>query len=227
MKNSDLNKKRALRLKECRKSKNLTQSKLAELCYCTPQTISYIETGKRNMSLNLAYEFSKILGVDIEYLMCETEFKTDHDRFIAEERCIDLMDNAIFSLLRFMGYKIRFEFDENEKFHMVSDLVLKSNGYGNSLLLTDKDNKEEFRVNNVNVLINNKKITLVDFYDLVDQIKEYAEFLTEKLISSSSSPFELHSEISESEKLSNNLSLDKQIELIKNDFGIGCTFFTK
>lgn len=68
-----------LRLKECRKSKGLTQEKLAISSNYSVQTVSYIENGTRNMSREAAHAFSKILEVREEYLLCEDNAKTVDD----------------------------------------------------------------------------------------------------------------------------------------------------
>lgn len=75
MKNEELNKKRGLRLKECRTNAHLTQHDLSDSSNFSKQHISYIECGKRSMSYEAAVIFSKILGVNKEYLLCESDYK--------------------------------------------------------------------------------------------------------------------------------------------------------
>lgn len=71
-----LNPKCGKRLSECRAEKNITQEQLAEKTGYSIQHISYIECGKRNLSLDAANAFSKILDVRTEYLLCEDDCKT-------------------------------------------------------------------------------------------------------------------------------------------------------
>ena len=80
MKNdAELNKKRGQRLKECREAARMTQEILADITNYSVQTVSYIENGKRGMSKESAYTFSKYLNVRMEYLLCDDDFKTVED----------------------------------------------------------------------------------------------------------------------------------------------------
>lgn len=52
-----------LDLKELRKSKGLTQQELADQCYVIQQTISHIERGERQPSVDTAKRIGKALGI--------------------------------------------------------------------------------------------------------------------------------------------------------------------
>ena len=67
--NEELNKKRGQRLKECRELRKITQNELAMLSHCSPQSISYIENGRRGMSRDLAHIFAKELKIKEEYIL--------------------------------------------------------------------------------------------------------------------------------------------------------------
>ena len=54
------------RIKELREKRNLTQEALAEKVDVTRQTILFLEKGKYNPSLRLAYRIAKILNSRIE-----------------------------------------------------------------------------------------------------------------------------------------------------------------
>jgi putative transcriptional regulator len=56
------------RIKEYRAKHGLTQEKLAELASVRRETIIFLEQGKYNPSLKLAYNISKILNAPIEEL---------------------------------------------------------------------------------------------------------------------------------------------------------------
>jgi putative transcriptional regulator len=56
------------RIKEYRAKHGLTQEKLAELAGVRRETIIFLEQGKYNPSLKLAYNISKILNAPIEEL---------------------------------------------------------------------------------------------------------------------------------------------------------------
>ena len=53
-------------LKELREKRNLTQETLAEKVDVTRQTILFLEKGKYNPSLRLAYRIAKVLNAKIE-----------------------------------------------------------------------------------------------------------------------------------------------------------------
>jgi putative transcriptional regulator len=54
------------RIKELRARDNLTQKDLAKLVDVRRETIVFLEKGKYNPSLNLAYEISKVFKLNIE-----------------------------------------------------------------------------------------------------------------------------------------------------------------
>jgi transcriptional regulator with XRE-family HTH domain len=67
------------RLKKCLEDSKITQKQLAELAHYTPQYISDIICGRRNMSIQAARAFSIILKVREEYLLGEDEYKTKEE----------------------------------------------------------------------------------------------------------------------------------------------------
>jgi len=54
------------KIKELREKRNLTQEALAEKVDVTRQTILFLEKGKYNPSLRLAYRIAKVLKASIE-----------------------------------------------------------------------------------------------------------------------------------------------------------------
>ena len=56
------------RLKEYRAKNNLTQEKLAEMVGVRRETIIFLEQGRYNPSLRLAYNVAKALGTNIEQI---------------------------------------------------------------------------------------------------------------------------------------------------------------
>lgn len=56
------------RIKECRARKNLTQEQLAALVGVRRETIVFLEKGKYNPSLRLAYKVAKILDATMDEL---------------------------------------------------------------------------------------------------------------------------------------------------------------
>lgn len=56
------------RIKEYRTRRNLTQQALADLASVRRETIIFLEQGKYNPSLRLAYNIARILGAGIDAL---------------------------------------------------------------------------------------------------------------------------------------------------------------
>ncbi len=54
------------KIKELRARESLTQEKLANLVGVRRETIVFLEKGKYNPSLNLAYQISKVFNLGIE-----------------------------------------------------------------------------------------------------------------------------------------------------------------
>ena len=54
------------RMKEYRANNGLTQEKLAEIVGVRRETIIYLEKGKYNPSLKLAYDIARVLKANIE-----------------------------------------------------------------------------------------------------------------------------------------------------------------
>lgn len=79
--NEELNKKRGFRLSQLRKEKGIKQELLAMKCNCCVQLLSGIENGKKVLTTDRARDFSNILGVRMEYLLCEDDYKTSRDKF--------------------------------------------------------------------------------------------------------------------------------------------------
>jgi putative transcriptional regulator len=64
------------KIKELREKRNLTQEALAEKVDVTRQTILFLEKGKYNPSLRLAYRIAKVLNSKIEEI-----FSFEDERF--------------------------------------------------------------------------------------------------------------------------------------------------
>lgn len=73
----ELNPEHGKRLKECIDESGMTQKELAEKANCTPQFISNVIKGKRNMSFQTAEIFANILKVKTGYLLGTDAIKTD------------------------------------------------------------------------------------------------------------------------------------------------------
>lgn len=70
---NDSNKKRGIRLRECREYRKITQETFAEMVDKTPNYISMLERGERQIDWNKAVEFAEVLEVSPSFIMCETD----------------------------------------------------------------------------------------------------------------------------------------------------------
>lgn len=64
----------AERLKNLRKEKGLSQSKLAEELHITQRKISYLETGHLEPDLKTLLNISNYFGVSCDYLIGKSEY---------------------------------------------------------------------------------------------------------------------------------------------------------
>lgn len=108
-KNPELNRECGKRLRECRLEKNMTQEELASASFLSVQQISYIENGKRGMSLESVRNFSEILGVDEKYLLGETSFKNEFSKKQFANSKIDEIDKRLLELLEAMGITLSYK----------------------------------------------------------------------------------------------------------------------
>lgn len=65
------------KIKEYRGQHNLTQERLAELVGVRRETIIFLEQGKYNPSLRLAYNIARALGAGIDEIFIFEEEKSD------------------------------------------------------------------------------------------------------------------------------------------------------
>ena len=62
------------RIREYRAKHNLTQEKLAEMVGVRRETIIFLEQGKYNPSLKLAYNVAKVLGTTIDEIFIVDDY---------------------------------------------------------------------------------------------------------------------------------------------------------
>ena len=99
------------RIKEVRKQRSLPQADLAELTGMSDSYISYIETAKKQASLESLVQISNALGVTVDELLCgnqlysPTDYQTDIDLLM--EDCSLLERRFIYELISVAKYIIR------------------------------------------------------------------------------------------------------------------------
>ena len=110
------------RIKDVRKQRSLTQADLAELTGMSNSYISYIETAKKQASLESLVQISNALGVTVDELLCgnqlysPTDYQTDIDLLMDD--CSLLERRFIYELISVAKYIIRnngWELIETEK----------------------------------------------------------------------------------------------------------------
>ena len=67
------------RMKELRARDNITQAKLANLVGVRRETIVFLEKGKYNPSLNLAYSVAKVFNLSIEEVFIFDQSDVEQD----------------------------------------------------------------------------------------------------------------------------------------------------
>lgn len=77
-----------MNLKEIRKSANLTQSGLADMCGCERSIIGKIENGAATPSVRLAKKIAKVLSFDWTLFYKEEEGEDEEDHSGHDGRCI-------------------------------------------------------------------------------------------------------------------------------------------
>lgn len=99
------------RIKEVRKQRALTQADLAELTGMSDSYISYIETAKKQASLESLVQISNALGITVDELLCgnqlysPTDYQTDIDLLMHD--CSLLERRFIYELISVAKYIIR------------------------------------------------------------------------------------------------------------------------
>lgn len=92
------------RIKIARKSRSITQDKIADICDCTPTHISNIENGKVGVSLELLFKLSIILDKRLDYFIMDDVHATPEiliEQEIApklldcDPQMLDLVDNFL------------------------------------------------------------------------------------------------------------------------------------
>ena len=112
------------RIKEVRKQRSLTQADLAELTGMSDSYISYIETAKKQASLESLVQISNALGITVDELLCgnqlysPTDYQTDIDLLMND--CSLLERRFIYELISVAKYIIR-----NNGWELIESMTLR------------------------------------------------------------------------------------------------------
>ena len=171
-----LNPKHGIRLNECIKLRGTTQKELAEKSGYTPQYISYIVTGKKNMSLESARIFAKILDVEEDYLLCKSDYRTFNDYLSELSAENDIAKKAALSFLKVYGIFISEPFEKKLIGQELEDYMNIYSKLGlipqnpHNLLVRVQVNKET-----------PQEISADEIFEFIERIIEFAEFQAEKI----------------------------------------------
>lgn len=95
------------RLRECRKESGKTLEQLAEATDYSVQHLIRIEKGRQRLTLEAAEKLSSSLGVRKEYLLSRDPYKRIEDRIKNDITAENEITDALFSLLKAMGYSFK------------------------------------------------------------------------------------------------------------------------
>jgi len=147
------------KISKLRKSKNITQSSLAEKLYVTDKTISSWESNRTEPSLEMIIELSKILECNISYLLLDN----DNEDNIEMEIKIKLNKEEYQELKRTMKTKGKFIQESNQLdiyyqsnyLNDINNRSLRIRTSGNKKILTLKNYSNKRYSEEYNVEINN------------------------------------------------------------------------
>jgi len=104
------------RLRKCIEEKNMKQKDVAAAAHFTEQHISNIVKGKCKLTTDTARALADVLGVRMEYLLCEDDYKTKLDYYLSSMKNMKEIDNCLCKILDCKGYSLHHdEYTENEK----------------------------------------------------------------------------------------------------------------
>ncbi len=176
----ELNPECGKRLRECIIDAGITQKELARRANYTPQYITGIVQGKKRMSLEAATEFSKILEVDVEYILCDTVFKTKSEEYKSRGSYIGEVNDLIIEYLNYLNITTDILFFSpklNDKYGIIpsKDLYSCIRSLDNPFVWEIEVNEYDFDNNAViyKILIDDVQIGFGDFSCLVDCINKH------------------------------------------------------
>lgn len=200
---NDLNKEIGSRLSNSRNAAHLTQAALAERANLSIQHISYLENGKRNLTLEVAKELSNILGVQENYLLCKTDFPTKQEEHINKEKLSDIRHSAFVDYLRSLGHSIEFEFKSKELIEYYDTLMaipVTMRQYSVEATENEEDIEDTkkillhgnqlkilfygktFITESAHVLFDDYEMNIADFVDLMEDINSYVDYSFHKIL---------------------------------------------
>ena len=182
------------RLKDCLASSHITQKELADKTGYTPQYISNIICGKKNMSTDAARLFSKFLNIREQYLLCEDDYKTEYELFENIDTPLSFFDSATYAYLHSIGHTLTVSWEgveNSQKFASFwnsfynDDFELDNSFHDRKIVFSESSdisfmtagaNAVSFSNTSINI-DGNIELSLVDYLGLVEDLKDYANFL--------------------------------------------------
>lgn len=119
------------RLRKCIKEKNMTQKDVAIAAHFTEQHISNIKRGICKLTTDTARALADVLGVRMEYLLCEDDYKTKLDYYLSSIKNMKEIDNCLCKILDCKGYSLHHDkYTENAE--SFKTITLNTNEIDNS-----------------------------------------------------------------------------------------------
>lgn len=101
------------RLEELRKEAGLTQSYVAAHIEAKQNQISRMESGERNLSIQMLIKFAKLYNVTTDYILCLTNIRSTNEDIRSICECTGLSECTVDSLMRM----------DEEKIHAVEQII--------------------------------------------------------------------------------------------------------
>jgi len=172
----ELNPEHGKRLSECLNDKKMSQKELAEKSGYTKQYISYIVTGKKNMSSESAEVFANILHIRKEYLLCKDNYKTFDDFFDEISSENEMAKKAALSLLKVHGISISEPFERKLVGKELEDYMAYYKPFG---LIPIEPRDILVRVQAYEETP--QEFNASEIFEFIERIIEFAEFQAKKI----------------------------------------------
>lgn len=123
MKQEELNIICGERLRKCIDEKNMKHKEVAAASNFTEQHISNLVRGKCKLTTDTARILSRVLGVRMEYLLCEDDCKTNYERFQFDSERYKAIPQSICKILESKGYEL-FHDEYTSKYNSFKTVIL-------------------------------------------------------------------------------------------------------
>lgn len=171
------------RLRKCIKKKNMTQKDVAAAAHFTEQHISNIKRGVCKLTTDTARALSDVLGVRMEYLLCEDDYETKLDYYLSSIKSMEETANCLCKILDCKGYSLHHDkyTESSEPFKTITlntnEVDSISDGALNKLIAE----KMESATEQTTIALKHPdgriiRISSKHFHDLLTDIENYIDY---------------------------------------------------